>query len=331
MSTIDIQYIMQVSPRLEGFKKKSQNLYNFRCPYCGDSQKKRSKARGYFYRVKNDMFFKCHNCGEGKTVGTFLKDIDNDLYKRYTIDRYKGSSTSHVAEPTFEFKPVTFVDKPLRGLKSFDQLKEHPAFQIMEQRKIPEEFYSKLYLVPKFYSYVNELIPNKFPKIDNDHPRMLIPFFDEKNKMFAFQGRSFGSEIPKYITIRLDTKQKKIFGLDRLNKDKHIYIVEGPIDSLFIDNCIAMAGADLELDYTKTNCTVIFDNEPRNTEILKRMNKVITNGFPIFIWPSEITNEKDINDLVLSGYNKQAIKKLIDDNTYSGLSAKQQFINWKKK
>ena len=149
--------------------------------------------------------------------------------------------------------------------------------------------------------------------------------------MFAFQGRSFGSEIPKYITIRLDTKQKKIFGLDRLNKDKHIYIVEGPIDSLFIDNCIAMAGADLELDYTKTNCTVIFDNEPRNTEILKRMNKVITNGFPIFIWPSEITNEKDINDLVLSGYNKQAIKKLIDDNTYSGLSAKQQFNIWKKK
>jgi len=331
MSTIDIQYIMQVSSRLEAFKRKSQNLYNFRCPYCGDSAKKRSKARGYFYRVKNDMFFKCHNCGEGKTVGTFLKDIDNELFKQYVVDRYKGSVSTNVKEPEFEFKPVTFVDKPLRGLKSFDKLREHPAYNIMQQRCIPEEFHSKLYLVDKFYTYVNNLIPNKFPKIENDHPRLLIPFFNAKNEMFAFQGRAFGKETPKYITIRLDDKQKKIFGLERLNTDKHLYIVEGPIDSLFIDNCIAMAGADLELDYDKNKCTVIFDNEPRNTEILKRMNKTIDAGYSVFIWPSEITNEKDINDLVLSGYTKQKIQKLINDNTYSGLSAKQQFINWKKK
>ena len=331
MSTIDIQYIMQVSSRLEAFKRKTQNLYNFRCPYCGDSAKKRSKARGYFYRVKNDMFFKCHNCGEGKTVGTFLKDIDNELYKQYVVDRYKGSASTNVEEPKFEFKPVKFVDKPLRGLKSFDKLEEHPAFQIMKQRKIPKEFHSKMYLVPKFYEYCNTLLPNKFPNVKNDHPRLLIPFFDADDNMFAFQGRSFGKEEPKYITIRLDEKRKKIFGLDRLNLDKHIYIVEGPIDSLFIDNCIAMAGADLELHYDKNKCTVIFDNEPRNTEILKRMNKTIEAGYSIFIWPSEITNEKDINDLVISGYSKNKIQKLINDNTYSGLSAKQQFINWKKK
>ena len=331
MSTIDIQYIMQVSSRLEAFKRKSQNLYNFRCPYCGDSAKKRSKARGYFYRIKNDMFFKCHNCGEGKTVGTFLKDIDNELYKQYIVDRYKGSVSTNVEEPKFEFKPVKFVDKPLRGLKSFDKLEEHPAFQIMKQREIPKEFYSKLYLVPKFYSYCNTLLPNKFPKVKNDHPRLLIPFFDEDDNMFAFQGRSFGKEEPKYVTIRLDEKKKKIFGLDRLDLNKHIYIVEGPIDSLFIDNCIAMAGADLELDYNKDKCTVIFDNEPRNTEILKRMNKTIEAGYSIFIWPSEITYEKDINDLIISGNTKQNIQGLIDDHTYSGLSAKQQFINWKKK
>jgi DNA-directed RNA polymerase subunit RPC12/RpoP len=331
---IDLQYILEVSPRLALFKKKSQNLYNFRCPYCGDSAKKRSKARGYFYRVKRDMFYKCHNCGEGKTVGSFLKDIDAELHKRYIVDRYKGSVSTNVKEPEFNFKPVVFPDQSLKGLTRFDKLeKDHPAHQFITKRHL-SQFLDRLYFCPKFYTWVNSLIPNKFDQklvTSADHPRVVLSFLGADNKMFAFQGRAFGKENPKYITIKLDEKKKKIFGLDRLNLEKHIYIVEGPIDSLFIDNCIAMAGADLELDYDKNKCTVIFDNEPRNTEILKRMKKTIDAGYSIFIWPSEITNEKDINDLVISGYTKQNIQELINDNTYSGLSAKQQFINWKKK
>ena len=330
MSTIDIQYIMQVSPRLEGFKRKSQNLYNFRCPYCGDSAKKRSKARGYFYRVKNDMFFKCHNCGEGKTVGTFLKDIDNELYKQYVVDRYKGSVSTNVKEPEFEFKPVTFVDKPLRGLKSFENLRDHPAYNIMQQRCIPEEFHSKLYLVNKFYTYVNDLIPNKFPKIENDHPRLLIPFFDANNKMFAFQGRAFGDEQPKYVTVKLDESKRKIYGLERINFQLPIHIVEGPIDSLFVDNCLAMGGADLFFDRVPAEqVTYIFDNEPRNKEIVKRMYDVIEKDYNIVIWPDEVRH-KDINDMVIAGLDKMEINDIISTNTCNKLTALTKLNQWKK-
>ena len=83
MSAIDIQYLHTISHKLDRFKKKSQNLYNFRCPYCGDSQKKKTKARGFVYRVKNDMFYKCHNCGKGTTVGKLIEYLDVQLYKKY--------------------------------------------------------------------------------------------------------------------------------------------------------------------------------------------------------------------------------------------------------
>ena len=92
--------------------------------------------------------------------------------------------------------------------------------------------------------------------------------------MFAFQGRAFGNEIPKYITITLDPDKDKIYGLNRLDKTKPIQVVEGPIDSMFLDNCIAVAGADFTR-LEKENTTIIFDNERRNVEILKQIEKTI--------------------------------------------------------
>ena len=75
-SYIDIKFLNLLSTRLPKFKRKSDNLFNFRCPHCGDSQKSASKARGFVYRKKNDMFFKCHNCGMGQTLGNLIKFLD---------------------------------------------------------------------------------------------------------------------------------------------------------------------------------------------------------------------------------------------------------------
>ena len=159
---------------------------------------------------------------------------------------------------------------------------------------------------------------------------MIIPFFDSTGKLFAFQGRSFGNEQPKYLTIKIDDSKQKIFGLERINFQQHIHIVEGPIDSLFIDNCLAAGGADLRITNVQpNNITYIFDNEPRNKEIVDRMSKLIEQGYNIVIWPDDI-QLKDVNDMIISGLKKEKISDIISNNTYSKLSALTQLNYWKK-
>ena len=329
MSALDIQYLHTVSYKLDRFKKKSQNLYNFRCVYCGDSQKKKTKARAYVYKVKNDMFFKCHNCGKGTTLSKLIEYVDPTLHKKYIIEKYKSGNTHSIKEPEFNFKPVKFTDRVLKGLDKFSELKsDHPALNFIHKRKL-EQHTDKFYFVPKFMTWVNSIIPNKFPNIKEDHPRVVIPFYDVKGTVFAFQGRAFGKEEPKYITIKLDENKRRIYGLERLDPSKTIYIVEGPIDSLFLDNAIAVAGSDLEIKQLKSKAVYIFDNEPRSEIIIAKMKKLIDNNYQVFIWPKNI-KDKDINDLIISGLSPVEVKKIISSNTFSKLSARQQLNNWKE-
>ena len=328
-SYIDIKYLSIISPQLQLFKKKQDFLWNFRCPYCGDSQKSRTKARGFVYRKKNDLFFKCHNCGIGTTLGKLIEHIDSKTHKDYIMERYtKGVSAQYASEPEFKFNEPVFRTKGvLKNLKSISDLStDHPARKIVERRKIPAEFMSELYLCESFYKFTNNLIPNKFPSLDGDHPRLLIPFRDEEGELFAYQGRAFGNEQPKYLTIKLEEKDK-IFGLDRINKIKNVYVVEGPLDSLFVDNCIAVAGAavpSMDCDYT-----IIFDNEPRNKELLKQIEKEIEKGSKVVLWPDHI-NHKDINDMIIAGYSKEQVQETIRNNTFSGAEAKLRFAEWRK-
>ena len=329
MSYIDSKYLNILSPQLLKFKKKGDYLWNFRCPYCGDSQKSRSKARGFVYRKKNDLFYKCHNCGIGATLGNLIKHLDSKIHKDYIMERYQKGVKTNNPEPEFKFDVPVFRKKGiLKDLKSIDSLPEgHPARRIIKDRLIPSKSLADLYLCESFYKFTNTLIPNKFPSLDVDHPRLLIPFRDEEGEVFAYQGRAFGNEQPKYLTIKLNESKNKIFGLDRIDKEKQIYVVEGPIDSLFLDNCIAVAGSDL--NKIEGDLTIIFDNEPRNREIVKQIEKVINSGRNIVLWP-ESMKYKDINDMILGGYSKSEIQQIIMDNTFSGVEAKLRFTEWKK-
>ena len=329
MSYIDTKYLNIIGPQLLQFKKKGDFLWNFRCPYCGDSQKSRTKARGFVYRKKNDLFYKCHNCGIGTTLGKLIEYVDSKVHKDYIMERYRCGVKTNNPEPEFKFDVPIFRKKGvLKSLKSISDLStEHPARKIVEERLIPSEFFSDLYLCESFYKFTNTLVPNKFPSLDGDHPRLLIPFRNEKGEVFAYQGRAFGKEQPKYITIRLDNDTTKIFGLDRIDDSKQVYAVEGPLDSLFLDNCIAVGGADLA---KLTNDTVIiFDNEPRNREICKQMDSCIGFDKKIVIWPDSMKH-KDINDMIMSGYEKEEIQEIINDNIFSGVAAKLRFSEWKK-
>ena len=329
MSYIDTKYLNIIGPQLLQFKKKGDFLWNFRCPYCGDSQKSRTKARGFVYRKKNDLFYKCHNCGVGTTLGKLIEYVDSKIHKDYIMERYRCGVKTNNPEPEFKFDVPIFRKKGvLKSLKSISDLsREHPARKIVEERLIPSEFLSDLYLCESFYKFTNTLVPNKFPSLDGDHPRLLIPFRNEKGEVFAYQGRSFGKEQPKYITIRLDDDTTKIFGLDRIDDSRQVYAVEGPLDSLFLDNCIAVGGADLAK--LENDTVIIFDNEPRNREICKQMDSCIGFGKRIVIWPDSMKH-KDINDMIMAGYAKEQIQEIIDDNIFSGASAKLRFSEWKK-
>ena len=327
-SYIDVKYVNIISPLLQQFKKKGDFLWNFRCPYCGDSQKSRTKARGFVYRKKNDLFYKCHNCGVGTTLGKLIEHLDSKSYKDYIMERYKSGVKTVNKEPEFKFDEPVFRSKDVCStLNSLEELEdEHPARKIIDRRNLPISSYKDLFLCPEFYKFTNKLIPNKFPSLDGDHPRLLIPFRDEEGEVFAYQGRAFGNEQPKYLTIKLQERDK-IFGLDRIDKRKEVLVVEGPLDSLFLDNCIAVAGADvpnLDCDFT-----VVFDNEPRNKELLKQVEKAINRGHKICLWP-EGMEYKDINDMILGGYTKEEIQDLIKHNTYQGTTATLWFTKWRK-
>tara|TARA_B110000285_G_scaffold35418_1_gene38024 strand:+ start:544 stop:1542 length:999 start_codon:yes stop_codon:yes gene_type:complete len=329
-SYIDLKFINEISARLAQFKKKSDYLYNFRCPYCGDSQKSKTKARAYLYRVKNDMFFKCHNCSEGHSLSNFLKYLDPKKYEEYLLERYKGSAPS-TAKPEFDDFVPHFEEKDfLKGLTKVSELAEdHPVSQYVQKRKIPKEYYDKLFISNTFMAFVNECKPNTFPHTRGEHPRLIIPFYDVQGKAFAFQGRAFGNEQPKYLTIKLDESKQKVYGLDTVNLQDQIYIVEGPIDSMFIDNCLAAGGADLTLQTPVEQVTYVFDNEPRNKEIVNRMYDVIDKGYNVVVWPEDL-QLKDVNDLIISGMTKIQVKNLISKHTYSGLKALTNMTNYRK-
>jgi len=332
MDLIDSKYIGLISSRLEKFKRVKSDLCNFRCPYCGDSQKYKNKARGYIYKLKNDHNFKCHNCGVSRSFTNFLKDLDPVLHQKYVMERYKNGMTGKGSQTkTPEFK----IDKPVFVKKSFDlptieELnKEHLARKYLEKRKIPKEYFRELYFCQNFKEWTNTQ-KQTFENLNNDEPRIIIPLIN-KGEIFGFQGRSLNPKSKiKYITIILNEHHPKIYGLDKVDYSKTVYVVEGPIDSMFLDNAIAMVGADIDKMFFISNYDVdfvmVYDNEKRNKQIIQRMENSIDMKFPIVIWPNDVT-QKDINDMVIDGLD---VNSMLKSNTYIGLEAKTKLINWKR-
>ena len=328
MSYLDVKYIQLVSPRLSLFTKKKADLFNFRCPYCGDSQKRKNKARGYLFKIKNDFMYKCHNCGVGRTLSNFLKDQDSFLHDQYIMEKFKeGTSGKGTTTPTpkFNFSPPKFSKGDV-DLKKISELNtEHPAREYLEKRGIKDLDY--FYYCPKFKAWTNEQ-KKTFDNCRQDSPRIIIPFRDKDGKLFGYQGRSLAPTAKmRYITIMLDEDKPKIFGQDRINDKEPVYIVEGPFDSTFIQNSVAMAGSDVDirtLDWS--NYIWVYDNEPRNREIVNRISKSIDRGDKVVIWPNNI-QQKDINDMYLAGHD---VQKLVECNVYHKLEANIRFNNWKK-
>ena len=322
MDLIDSKFIGLVSSRLQKFKRVKADLYNFRCPICGDSQKHKNKARGYFYQVKTNTNFKCHNCGASLSFNNFLKQIDPTLHKQYTMEKFKEGYTGKgfvVEEPQFDFKKPIFHKK-----LDLPKASDVPiAKEYLEKRMIDS---TQFYFTNKFKAWVNTQ-KQTFDTIGRDESRIIIPMYDTERNLIGFQGRSLGPNSVKYITVMLNEEAPKVYGMDQIEKGRSVYVVEGPFDSTFVKNSIALCGSDGDIEHLKAyDLIYAYDNEPRNKEIVGRIERCIGRNQRVIIWPNHI-REKDINDMVLAGHD---IMSILEENTYSSLEAQVQFNNWKR-
>jgi len=319
MNLIDSKYIGLISSRLIKFKRVKSDLYNFRCPICGDSKKNKTKTRGYLYTVKADVNYRCHNCGASMTFSNFLKEIDPVVHKQYVFERFKQGRTGRgtvVEEPVFKFEAPQFktsIDLPLASTVDVSRI-------YLEKRKLDP---TKFYYAERFVEYVNS---HKQSLDVKEHPRIIIPLYYEKN-LVGVQGRTLNSNSVKYITTIFYDEAPKIYGLDNIRRDAPVFVTEGPFDSTFLLNSIAMCGADSDVRKWGVSTPVwVYDNEPRSKEITERISSAIARGDSVVIWPTGI-EEKDINDMILAGHDVQSI---VESNTYSGLEANLQFTTWKR-
>ena len=327
MDYVDTRFINLVSSRLQKFKKVKPNLYNFRCPVCGDSKKHKNKARGYLYAVKNNTNFKCHNCGASLSLNNFLKEMDVTLHKQYVLEKFKSGNTGNnfvVKEPDFNFEKPKFKPKPpeLDLPKASDNV---ASATYLERRKIDP---NKFYYAENFKRWTNTKVRNTFGQSDlkYDEPRIIIPLYYQTN-LVGFQGRALGPSKIKYITIMIDDEAPKIYGLDNIRRDATVFVTEGPFDSTFLRNSIAMCGADGDVrNWGVSTPAWVYDNEPRNKEITTRISNTIDRGESVVIFPNHVT-QKDINDMVLAGHD---VQNVVESNTYQGLEAKLKFTVWKK-
>jgi hypothetical protein len=341
---VDKNFINRVSPQLERFAWKKDNLANCRCPICGDSEKNTRKARGFFYQKQNGFYYKCHNCNFGSNIYNFLKEVSASLCKEYSAESFKEKTFGRTekrevfkyidSKPKFKKK-----DKVLEHLKCLVDLpKQHPAVRFANMRKIPKQHFPLLYFTEDFGKFVQHCLdPDVFC---GKEERIVIPFFNSHGTVVAVQGRAinFSAEenarqTAKYITIKADKSIDRLwYGLWRVNPKTRVYAVEGPIDSLFLRNAVAMVGAGalkvIPDRFAETPITYILDNEPRNRQICAYNEKLIELGKEVCIWPKHIY-EKDINDMAYR-LSTRSIQKIIDENTYSGLEASMKFNEWRK-
>jgi len=336
---VDTKYLKQISYQLNNWteKKISPHHSMCRCPLCGDSKKNDRKRRGNFYEKDGKLLYTCFNCGVTTNFANFLKQFDPFLFKQYAFESFSDAPNRHVKQDLSASDFRVTSPKPqktsiLDNIKLVNSLPDdHIAKIYIKKRLIPDEYSNLFYYTDTFFSWASTNC-DRFSSglLDNDHPRIIIPWFNKEGEIFAYQARSLHGQEPKYYTIVLDPTTPKFFGLDRVDLSKTIYVIEGPIDAMFLPNCVAVgssalttfAGDDLDIVY-------VYDAEPRNHDIVHLIEKAVRSCAKVFI-PPKGYNHKDLNEAIQSGVTKTELKYIIDHNTYSGALALLKFNMWKR-
>lgn len=338
---IDQKYIGLVSSQLELFKQINQQTYNFRCPFCGDSKRRLTKTRGYFYFRDNKWKYKCHNCGHTDNLYGVLEHVNPALLKQYTFEIFREmggkqrlTNEKKSVKDRFLFrneKQDAYLSTPIGELKKISQLSpDHSAKKYIVSRKIPSNRHYELFYTDNFQELANKFKPGKFNPVAKSDPRVVIPFISRDGELVAFQGRAINNSVQRYIMIVVDYDAPRYYGFNHVDLRKPVYILEGPIDSMFVKNAVAYgtlqttAGLD---EFSATEFVFVFDNQYRNKDVCRHMKRIINAGHYIVLLPNKMTG-KDINEMILTGTNQRDIMSLLEKYTFKGLSASTNFKFW---
>lgn len=347
---IDVKYVSFIASRLRNFKKKDATLWNCSCPICLDSKQNKHKARGYIYMREQKLFYACHNCGASMSFGKFLEDVDPILHSEYRLEVYREKNEGKVERKPKKVEPEDDVDASLFATATASRLKptivrpqptlldrlmdrldilprEHEAVRYVAGRKIPEDQWHKMYFIPNMLDIV-QLSEKYKGRIKTQEPRIVMPFYDTKGQLTGVTCRAIRGEKLRYIVVKVKEDAPLIFGINDIDRTKKVYVVEGPIDSMFVPNCIAVGGTAMQrVNYLGLNdTTIVFDNQPRNKDVCRIQERAISNGENVVVWNPRLS-QKDINDMAQDGINYM---REINTRTFQGLQAKLEFDNWKK-
>ena len=324
---IEDKYVGLLSPQLDVFKKLKDNNYNFRCPFCGDSQKSKWKARGYIYPIKDKLNYKCHNCGHGTNLYGLLKHVDPFLAKQYNVEKFKeGKANTRVFTVESKVKNFSpkFKEKSVLDTVLYKALTNKLSTDYLASRDIPSDRWGEFYYAEK-WSDVEGLDPILEDTLVGDEPRLVIPFYDRDGSLVAVQGRALDDNPRRYLTAKIQKDKPLIYNYNNVILDKRHYVTEGPFDSLFLPNAMAVGGSDLKRVQHNEHTVYVFDNQPRNLELVNIID-ALPDTYKVCIWPSNI-EQKDINDMIQAGLE---VGHIINTNTFNGLRRKLAFSKWRK-
>ena len=319
--------------------KRSNNRIIFSCPMCGDSHDDPTKARCNIHEYKQTLIVSCYNCGASISFEKFLREYNSTLYKQFKLETigngtnsgYSRKDSSQLIESKAEkFLKTEVLDNQWK--KVFSKPRGE-AYDYLRSRKIPID--SNILWANNFRNSIIDLYELYGLDVDEMSPckeegRIIFPFLYD-NVLTYIQGRSIDSSIDKryrYMTMEINGGNK-VYGHEKLTKDGAIYVTEGPIDSLFVGNGIAVADANLTrasqfVDKSRLVC--IFDNEPRSTIAIGKLEGALRSGYKVVIFPDYVV-EKDLNEMVLAGRD---VKELVGAYQYSGPAGLLRLNKWKK-
>ena len=275
----------------------------------------------------------------------FLKENFPTVHREYLTEFLKEQGhkpkRKMPSSDKFKFTPRTDILNKNETAKGEKTMLEAIAFPVVEKqlareyllnRKVPEFAMKDLWFVPQAQTL--NLLSDKYKdRVLGNDPRIILPFYSENGELVGVSGRAINDSPLRYLTMRFRDDVPLIFNLNKVDRTKTIYVTEGPIDSLFLPNSIAVAGSDFKKipEDIKDNAILVYDNEPRNTEIVKKIEEVIDLGYNVCIWNDKrITECKDINDMIMNGLSESEVVEIINRNTVKGLSAKLQLMEYKK-
>lgn len=330
---LQVNYLRRASGSLAMFKDKGHCLFNFRCPYCGDSAKSKTKARGYVVKSPIDglLLFKCHNCNEAKKFQSFLKHVNQSLYQQYCFEVFKGiHSASDSPQDVMKIDSTVSLNKKLDGsdCTNVNKLSRlHVANKYLLSRKIPKDQFSKFYYTDNFEKFTESI--GHYMDVPSE-PRLMLFETDKFGNIKLIVARSLESDAKlRYMTVRVDEEYPKLFGLSRAKVDDLVYVVEGAIDSLFFENAVATLDSNFSSKNLKDhlrNPVYILDNEPRSKIISKKLKELIDSGETVVIFDSNV-QAKDINDMVKDGLD---LLPYIKSRTFKGIQAVLEYRKWNK-